>query len=105
MQQMDVDEFFGTLMDRLEHLLKPSKNEFLIKNVFEGQLSNELIGTGGGCTHTSERAEPFLALQLPAKGKKNLSESLSSFVQGEMLEGDNAFFCEKCDKKVPTLKR
>lgn len=26
-------------------------------------------------------------------------------VQGEMLEGDNAYFCEKCDKKVDTLKR
>lgn len=22
-----------------------------------------------------------------------------------MLEGDNAYFCEKCDKKVDTLKR
>lgn len=22
-----------------------------------------------------------------------------------MLEGDNAYFCEKCDKKVNTLKR
>jgi len=22
-----------------------------------------------------------------------------------MLDGDNSFFCEKCDKKVPTLKR
>jgi len=102
---MDVDEFFSTLMDRLEALLKPSKNEFIIKNVFEGELSNELIGRGGGCNHTSERAESFLALSLPAKGKKNLNECLSSFVCGEMLEGENAFFCEKCDKKVPTLKR
>jgi len=22
-----------------------------------------------------------------------------------MLEGDNAYFCEKCDKKIDTLKR
>jgi len=26
-------------------------------------------------------------------------------VEGEMLEGDNAYFCEKCEKKVNTLKR
>jgi ubiquitin carboxyl-terminal hydrolase 9/24 len=26
-------------------------------------------------------------------------------VEGEMLEGDNAYFCEKCEKKVSTLKR
>jgi len=32
-------------------------------------------------------------------------ESLQAFTQGEMLEGDNAYLCERCDKKVPTLKR
>lgn len=32
-------------------------------------------------------------------------ESLDSFVEGEMLEGDNAYYCEKCEKKVNTLKR
>jgi ubiquitin carboxyl-terminal hydrolase 9/24 len=30
---------------------------------------------------------------------------LEAFVEGEMLEGDNAYFCEKCEKKVNTLKR
>lgn len=28
-----------------------------------------------------------------------------AFIQGDMLEGDNAYHCEKCDKKVDTLKR
>lgn len=26
-------------------------------------------------------------------------------MEGDLLEGDNAFHCEKCDKKVTTLKR
>ncbi|KAL4505333.1 hypothetical protein ABPG72_002395 [Tetrahymena utriculariae] len=103
-QQMDVDEFFNTLMDRLETLLKPSKNDFIIKNIFEGSLANELIGKGGGCTHNSEREESFLAISLPTKSKKTLYECLQSFFQGEMLDGDNSYFCEKCDKKVPTLR-
>lgn len=77
---MDVDEFFSTLMDRVEELLKPSKNEFIIKDVFEGKLSNELIGRGGGCNHVSEREESFLAVNLPVKSKKNLQECLASFV-------------------------
>ena len=81
MQQMDVDEFFNTLMDRIEVSLKPSQNDFIIKNIFEGQLSNELLGKGLGCTHNSERIEPFLALSLPIKNKKtNLNECLESFV-------------------------
>lgn len=76
---MDVDEFFNTLMDRLEILLKPQNNDFLIKDIFEGFLSNELIGKGSGCDHTSEREEPFLAISLPTKNKKTLHECLQSF--------------------------
>jgi len=39
------------------------------------------------------------------KNKHSIKESLDSFVEGEMLEGDNAYYCEKCEKKVNTLKR
>ena len=47
----------------------------------------------------------FLALGLQVKNKKSIAESLDGFIQGEMLEGENAYFCDKCDKKVQTLKR
>ena len=46
-----------------------------------------------------------MAVSLSVKNKNSIKESLDSFVEGEMLEGDNAFYCEKCDKKVNTLKR
>lgn len=39
------------------------------------------------------------------KNKKTLEESLEAFVAGEMLEGDNAYMCGQCNKKVDTLKR
>lgn len=39
------------------------------------------------------------------KNKYSIKESLVSFVEGEMLEGDNAYYCEKCEKKINTLKR
>jgi ubiquitin C-terminal hydrolase len=58
-----------------------------------------------GCPHKYERAEPFLSLSISVKNQKSIEQSLNSFIQGEMLEGDNAYFCEKCDKKVDTLKR
>ena len=58
-----------------------------------------------GVNVISEREEPFLAISLQVKNKKNIQESLQSFIQGEMLEGDNAYLCERCDKKVSTLKR
>lgn len=58
-----------------------------------------------GCPHKYERAEPFLSLSISVKNQKSIEQSLNAFIQGEMLEGDNAYFCEKCDKKVDTLKR
>lgn len=39
------------------------------------------------------------------KNKKTIAESLNSFIAGEMLEGDNAYMCRQCNKKVDTLKR
>jgi hypothetical protein len=58
-----------------------------------------------GCPHRSTREEPYLALSLEIKNKTNIIEALDLFIQGEMLEGDNAYYCERCDKKVDTLKR
>ena len=58
-----------------------------------------------GCPHKYERSEPFLSLSISVKNQKSVQQSLNAFIQGEMLEGDNAYFCEKCDKKVDTLKR
>lgn len=67
---MDVDEFFNTLLDRLENSLKKEKNDFIIKQTFGGVLTNELICKG--CPHKSEREEPFLAISLPVKNKKSI---------------------------------
>ena len=44
-------------------------------------------------------------MSLSVKNKNSIKDSLESFVEGEMLEGDNAYYCEKCEKKVNTLKR
>ena len=32
-----------------------------------------------------------------------LQDSLDQFVKGELLEGDNAYYCEKCGEKVCIL--
>lgn len=102
-EQMDAEEFLLNFLDKLESKLKGTSQENLIKNVFGGTFSNELICKG--CPHYSEREEPFLAVSVEMKNKKSLDESLQAFIKGEMLEGENAYFCDKCDKKVDTLKR
>jgi len=49
LEQMDVDEFFNNIMDKLETVIKPTPNEGIIKRIFGGVMSNELICKG--CPH------------------------------------------------------
>ena len=34
------------------------------------------------------------------RNHQSLVDSLEQFVKGDLLEGANAYHCEKCDKKV-----
>ncbi|CAG9317591.1 USP34_6 [Blepharisma stoltei] len=103
-EQMDAEEFFNTFMDRLENQLKGDPNEHIIKNHFGGFQVTEMFGKDT-CNHRSERLEPFLTFPVQVKNKKNLYESLDSFIEGELLEGDNMYQCDHCDNKVPALRR
>ena len=51
------------------------------------------------CLHRYEREEPFLSLGVSV-GPKALKDSLKELVKGEWLQGDNAYYCEKCKEKV-----
>lgn len=62
MVQRDVDEFFNMLIDRIEQLIKDTKEEKVMKNLFYGQFANEFICKG--CPHYSEREEPFMAIPI-----------------------------------------
>jgi len=103
--QMDVNEFFNVLFEKLEESLKGSPHAGLLEHVFGGKLSNQLLGRESGCSHTRTRDENFFILSLDVKGKKSVQESLQAFVAGEMLDGDNKFQCATCQRKVDTLKR
>lgn len=102
-EQRDVDEFLNIYMDKIEQNIMGSDDEKHLKSIFGGAFAQELICKG--CPHRSSREEPYLSVNLEIKNKSNIKEALELFIQGEMLEGDNAYYCERCDKKVDTLKR
>lgn len=102
-EQMDVDEFFGSFMDKLEPLLKTTKYEELIKQHFGGLQVTELIGKE--CPHRSERYEPFLSIPVEVKNKRSLQEGLESYVAEEVLEGENSYQCDHCEAKVKAIRR
>jgi ubiquitin C-terminal hydrolase len=53
----------------------------------------------------SEREEEFYQISVDVNGKRSLEESLTSYVQGELMEGDNAYFCETIGRAVTAVKR
>ncbi len=48
------------------------------------------------------REESFTTLNVDIRNHQNLLESLEQYVKGDLLEGANAYHCEKCNKKVRT---
>lgn len=44
-----------------------------------------------------------MALNLGVTSCQSLEISLDQFVRGEVLEGSNAYYCEKCKEKVLVL--
>lgn len=102
-EQMDADEFLSFYFDKLKKMIKGTQYEHTIKSHFSGVFANQLICQD--CPHSSTREEPFTALNLQIKNKKNLASCLESLVEGELLQGNNAYYCEKCNKTVSALKR
>lgn len=72
----------------------------LIKDTVGGMIGNETKSLEPDHPYVGEREEPFCALTLDIKNKKNLQEALDLYIKPDFLEGDNKYHCEKYDKKV-----
>ena len=94
-EQMDVSEFFNLLYE------KCSCPE--LQDCFEGKFYSTF--TCEECNHDSSSNESFTTINLQVKNHKNLKESLNSFFEGEIFDGENMYFCEKCKKKVRAEKK
>ena len=101
--QMDVDEFFGIILDKIENRLKGTKNENLVKYFFQGRQNDNLIFQEG-CSHNRTNENKFYSIQLQVQNKKNIYESLDILTDGELMNGDNSIFCPDCNNKFPAVK-
>nr|XP_043899129.1 ubiquitin carboxyl-terminal hydrolase 24 isoform X9 [Solea senegalensis] len=102
-EQQDAYEFFTSLVDQLDEHLKKMGREQIFKNTFQGIFSDQKICKD--CPHRYEREETFMALNLGVTACQSLEISLDQFVRGEVLEGSNAYYCERCKEKRTTVKR
>ncbi|XP_068731970.1 ubiquitin carboxyl-terminal hydrolase 9X-like isoform X1 [Montipora capricornis] len=102
-EQHDALEFFNNLVDNLDEGLKALSGDPLFSNILGGSFADQKICKG--CPHRYSREAPFIALNVDIRNHHSLLDSMEQFVKGDLLEGANAYHCEKCDKKVDTVKR
>ena len=102
-EQKDANEFFNLYLDQIEALLEPSNNKTLVQDVFGGYLANEMICDE--CMHRREHEERFYSINLDIQNKRDIKSSLASYIEAEFMENEDAWDCEKCDKKMKARKR
>ncbi|XP_059175144.1 probable ubiquitin carboxyl-terminal hydrolase FAF-X isoform X4 [Physella acuta] len=102
-EQHDALEFFNSLVDSLDEALKALNQPSILSQVMGGSFADQKICKD--CPHRYQREEAFTTLNVDIRNHANLFESLEQYVKGDLLEGENAYHCEKCNKKVDTVKR
>ncbi|CAL4062679.1 unnamed protein product [Meganyctiphanes norvegica] len=102
-EQHDACEFYNILVESLNEALKALGHEQIMNKVLGGTYSDQKICKT--CPHRYSREETFTVISIDIRNYSNLYDSLEQYVKGDLLEGDNAYLCEKCDKKVDTVKR
>ncbi|RLN14311.1 hypothetical protein BBO99_00002879 [Phytophthora kernoviae] len=103
-QQNDATEFCDKLLDRLETGLKTTpQGTRCLQDVLGGKLISQKLPKD--CGHRYEREEPFIRLELQIRGKESIEESLTAFVEGELMDGDNKVECELCETKKAAVRR
>ena len=76
-----------------------------LNELIGGTLSHEIISLEPDLPYHGEREEAYLTVSLDIKNKKSIEEALDMYIKGDILEGDNKYFCEKYDKKIKVMKR
>lgn len=107
-QQHDIQELCRVMFDALEQKFKNTKQADLINNLYEGKMMDYVKCLE--CETEKSREDTFLDIPLPVRpfgstvAYESIEEALKAFVQPETLDGNNQYFCEKCDKKCDAHK-
>uniref|UniRef100_A0A1I7WZ09 Ubiquitin carboxyl-terminal hydrolase n=1 Tax=Heterorhabditis bacteriophora TaxID=37862 RepID=A0A1I7WZ09_HETBA len=97
--------FYNSIVDLVDEGMK------VCEKTFGGLFADEKICKD--CPHkfvlfylsTYTREEPFTSISIDVRAHDNLPASLREYVKGDILENDNAYKCEQCDRKVTAVKR
>ncbi|VDN45656.1 unnamed protein product [Gongylonema pulchrum] len=101
-EQQDALEFYNALFDSIDEGLKILGEPRICEKLFGGTFADQKICKD--CPHRYQREETFTSISVDVRSHNNLLDSLKEYVKGDILNNDNAYLCEECNKKVGFLK-
>lgn len=107
-QQHDVQELCRVMFDALESKFKNTDQSNLINQLYQGKLKDYVKCLE--CGHESAREDTYLDIPLPVRPFEQMQaygsveEALRAFVEPELLEDSNQYWCERCNKKCDAHK-
>lgn len=84
------------LIDLVDEALKALGYEQRLTQILGGVYSDQKICKT--CPHRYSREESFSVLSVDIKNFSNLTDSLHEYVKGELLDGSNAYYCERYER-------
>ncbi|CAL1532778.1 unnamed protein product [Lymnaea stagnalis] len=107
-QQHDVQELCRVMFDALEQKWKNTIQANLINQLYQGKMKDYVKCLE--CGNESARVDAYLDIPLVIRpfgstdSYGSVTEAMNAFVQPEILDGTNQYFCEKCNKKCNAHK-
>lgn len=72
---------------KMKPIVSPEPRVGPLERLFGGTWVRQKIPAG--CSHRTNRSEPFINLEVSIRGKESIEESLASIVESELMAGDN----------------
>lgn len=102
-EHQDAYEFFNRLVDQIDESLNAVQSPKILQETLGGSFTQQITSKTGELL--SETEQEFTSLSLVVKDNNTLVESLSSMIKGDLLEGENAYHCDKTKSKIDAIKR
>lgn len=109
-RQEDAHEFMlsllngmqSSLLHGLQRLDSYSQETTVLCQIFGGYLQSRIICRYCHCA--SSTYEHFFNISLDIKNAKSLGEALTLFTKSEVMDGENAYKCDRCRRLTPADK-